>query len=242
MDFLQSCIMANHEIYHLLKSETNLKIEHQEGFGGDISLEADLKAEAVFIKYLQKFGRIYSEESGMSGSGDDVVIIDPIDGSKNFASNIPYFGSSAALKKGGEVVCAVVANFAAGYMRIKDKNRFERRFFGDKTAQKITLTPLCGMGIFEKSYQSEKLVSSLSQEEFKYRSLGALALSLSLAYEVDFVLFEGCVREFDIAGGWYMCEGLFRFKNDKFLLVSKDKGIFDKISNFIKEQSVDGFF
>jgi myo-inositol-1(or 4)-monophosphatase len=241
MDFLQNCIRANYEIYHLLNTE-NLQTECKKGFGGDISLKADLKAEAVFIKHLQKFGRIYSEESGMSGSGDDVVIIDPIDGSKNFASNIPFFGSSAALKKGSEVACAVIANFAAGYMYIKNENCFERRFFADREAQKIILTPLCGMGIFEKSYQSEKLASYLRQEKFKYRSLGALALSLSMAHEMDFVLFEGRIREFDVAGGWYMCEDLFRFKNDKFLLVSKDKGIFDKISNFIKEQGVDGFF
>jgi myo-inositol-1(or 4)-monophosphatase len=55
---------------------------------------------------------------------------------------------------------------------------------------------------------------------------------------VDFVLFEGAVREFDIAAGWYMSEDLFRFKNDNFLLVSKDKGIFDKIHNFITESSL----
>ncbi|MDR2081691.1 MAG: inositol monophosphatase [Campylobacteraceae bacterium] len=242
MDFLQNCIKANYEIYHLLNTEQDLQTQMQRGFGGDISLKADLKAEAVFIKYLQKFGRIYSEESGMSGSGRDIVIIDPIDGSKNFASNIPCFGSSAALEKRGEVVCAVVANFAAGCMYIKDESCFERRFFSYKKVQKIFLTPLCGMGIFEKSYESEKLAPYLRQEGFKYRSLGALALSLSMAHEVDFVLFEGRIREFDIAGGWYMCEDLFRFKNDKFLLVSKDKGIFDKISDFIKEQGLDGFF
>ncbi|MDR2100582.1 MAG: inositol monophosphatase [Campylobacteraceae bacterium] len=242
MEFLKACIEANREIYRLLNSKEDLKTALQRGFGGDISLKADLKAEAIFIRHLQKFGRIYSEESGLSGIGNDVVVIDPIDGSKNFASNIPYFGSSAALKKNGEVVCAVVANFAAGYMNIKYQDCFKRRFFDERKVQKITLTPLCGVGIFEKAYQSAKLAPFLLNSSFKYRSLGALALSLSMAYEVDFVLFEGCVREFDIAGGWYMCENLFRFRDDNFLLVSKDKGIFDKISNFIKEQGVDGFF
>ncbi|MDR0665813.1 MAG: inositol monophosphatase [Campylobacteraceae bacterium] len=239
MDFLEACIRANHEIYHLLNSgENDLRTELKRGFGGDISLKADLEAEAVFIKHLQKFGRIYSEESGMIGSGDDIVIIDPIDGSKNFAANIPYFGSSAALKKDGKVICAVVANFAAGYMHVKSERHFKRCFFNGKKAEEIVLTPVTGIGIFEKAYQSEKLALYLHEVSLKYRSLGALAISLSLCRETDFVLFKGCVREFDIAGGWYMCEDLFRFKNDKLLLVSKDKGIFDKIHNFVMELSL----
>jgi myo-inositol-1(or 4)-monophosphatase len=238
MNFLEACIKANCEIYYLLNEGENLQSKQQRGYSGDISLKADLEAEAIFIKYLQKFGRIYSEESGMIGNGDDIVIIDPIDGSKNFASNIPCFGSSAALEKNGKVICAVVANFAAGYMYIKDKKCFEQRFFTNKRTRKITLSPLCGIGIFEKAYQSEKFAFYLRQVSLKYRSLGALAISLSLCYEVDFIFFEGNVREFDIAAGWYMSEDIFRFKNDNFLLVSKDKGIFDKIHNFVMELSL----
>ncbi|MDR1615276.1 MAG: inositol monophosphatase [Campylobacteraceae bacterium] len=241
MDFLQACIMANREIYFLLNNGENLRLECKKGYGGDISLKADLEAEAIFIKYLQKFGRIYSEESGIIGvDGDDnsIIIIDPLDGSKNFALNIPCFGSSVTLKKNGETACAVIANFAAGYICIKEKNYFERRFFVDKKAQKIVSTPLCGVGIFEKAYQSDQLAAKLRQASFKYRVFGALALSLSLSHEVDFVLFEGNIREFDVAAGWYMSEDLFRFRNDNFLLVSKDKGIFDKIRDFIVESSL----
>ncbi|MDR1008165.1 MAG: inositol monophosphatase [Campylobacteraceae bacterium] len=238
MDFILSCIEANREIYRLLNNEKNLCEKCKKGFGGDVSLKADLMAEAIFIKYLSQFGQIYSEESGFIGDGKNIVIVDPIDGSKNFASNIPYFGSSAALKKDGNIISGVVANFAAGHMYIKDGSRFERRFFLQDKIEKITSNPLQGIGIFEKAHQSQNISRKLCQASFKYRTMGALALSLALSHEVDFVLFRGSTREFDIAAGWYMSEDLYRFKAKNILLVSKDKGIFDKIHNFIAELSI----
>lgn len=238
MDFITSCIAANREIYQLLNSRGDLQDQCKMGFGGDISLKADLAAEAIFIKHLSKFGQIYSEESGFVGDGEDIVIIDPIDGSKNFASNIPYFGSSAALKRNGKIIGAVIANFAAGYIHIKDGSRFERRFFLQDRAENIISKPLKGIGIFEKAYKSRALSDKLLQASFKYRTMGALALSLALSHEVDFVLFQGNVREFDIAAGWYMSEDLYQLRAPNLLLVSKDKGIFDKIHNFIMELSI----
>jgi myo-inositol-1(or 4)-monophosphatase len=238
MDFMLSCIAANREIYRLLNSGEDLSGKCKKGFGGDISLKADLAAEAIFVKYLSQFGQIYSEESGFIGEGEDIVVIDPIDGSKNFASNIPYFGSSVALKRNGKIICAVIANFAAGYIHIKNGDCFERRFFLQDKIEKIISKPLQGIGIFEKAYQSQKLSHKLHQASFRYRTMGALALSLALSHEVDFVLFQGMVREFDIAAGWYMNEDLYRFKTENILLVSKDKGIFDKIRNFILELSI----
>ncbi|MDR2635964.1 MAG: inositol monophosphatase [Campylobacteraceae bacterium] len=238
MDFILSCIEANREIYKLLNDKENLRDKCEIGFGGDISLRGDLEAEAIFVKHLSKFGQIYSEESGFIGEGKDIVVIDPIDGSKNFASNIPYFGSSAALKRDGKTVGAVVANFAAGCMYIKTESCFERLSFLQNKREKIISSPLHGIGIFEKAYSSGELSLKLCQSSLKYRSMGALALSLALSHEVDFVLFHGAIREFDIAAGWYMSEDLYRFENKNLLLVSKDKGIFDKIHNFIMELSI----
>ncbi|MDR1285939.1 MAG: inositol monophosphatase [Campylobacteraceae bacterium] len=244
MDFLRSVINANLEIYHLLQNSAHnflcKKISY--GFGGDISIRADLEAENIFIKHLKGFGVIYSEESGIIGKGGDIIIIDPIDGSENFISNIPYFGTSVARQKNGIITHAVVANLSNGSLHVKNSDIFQKRSLFNLETENIFLNTFSNVGIFEKSYNSYKLHDFLKNERLKYRSMGALALSLSIAHEVNFVLYEGQIREFDIAGGWYMCEDLFRFKNDNFLLVSKDKGIFDKISNFIKEQSANGFF
>ncbi|MDR1555294.1 MAG: inositol monophosphatase [Campylobacteraceae bacterium] len=244
MDFLQAVINANLEIYNLLQNipHTVLCEKLSKGFGGDISKKVDMEAESILVKHLGKFGRIYSEESGMIGDGSDIIIIDPIDGSENFISNIPYFGTSVAKQKDGITTHAVVANMSNGSLYVKSPDTFQKYSLFNSKKEDIVLNPHSSIGIFEKSYSSDKLHNFLKNKHLKYRSMGALALSLSIAHEVNFVLYEGRIREFDIAGGWYMCENLFRFKNNNFLLVSKDKGIFDKISNFIKEQSLNGFF
>ncbi|MDR0407898.1 MAG: inositol monophosphatase [Campylobacteraceae bacterium] len=244
MDFLQSVINANLEIYHLLQNSAHdlLCEKFSKGFGGDISIKADLEAEKIFVKHLKKFGMIYSEESGLMGTNGDIIIIDPIDGSENFVSNIPYFGTSVARQKNSIVTDAVVANLSNGSLYVKNSDIFQKCSLFDTKTETICLNTFSNIGIFEKSYNSDKLHNFLKNESLKYRSMGALALSLSMAHEVGFVLYEGQIREFDITGGWYMCEDLFRFRDGNFLLVSKDKGIFDKISNFIKEQSINGFF
>jgi myo-inositol-1(or 4)-monophosphatase len=237
VEFLQAVQTANIEIYNFFKSVPRdfLCAKLSKGYGGDISVRADIEAEKIFIKHLSRFGTIYSEECGIVKGGGDLIVVDPIDGSDNFISNIPFYGSSVAKIRNGVTTHAIVTNLAQSVSYVKTDNFFEKRPLFEGETLKITANNHSKVGIFEKSYSSSKLHDFLKNNNLKYRSMGALALSLSLAHEVNFTLYEGKAREFDIAAGWHMCEDLFRFKNDKVLLVSKDKGIFDKISHFIKE-------
>jgi len=116
--FITSCIKANKEIYdyvnHKLKSEDF--VYHSEiGEGGDKSLNIDLYAESVFEKHLSCFGNIYSEESGFikttnENQKNNTIVIDPLDGSDNFMSSLPYYGTSVAFETQGDVKVGVVCN------------------------------------------------------------------------------------------------------------------------------------
>ena len=69
--FIEAVILANKELYTYIN--TNLSLNDYEytntiGFGGDNSLKIDLIAENIFIKHLEKFGNIYSEECGLKSS------------------------------------------------------------------------------------------------------------------------------------------------------------------------------
>lgn len=238
MNFIKAVISANLEIYNLLKNtnDTTLKQKFTNGFGGDISIKADLEAEKIFIKYLSSFGVIYSEESGIIGSGDDTIVIDPLDGSDNFCCNIPYFGTSVARKTKNETTDAIITNLSNGDIFAKDLNGFKKYSLFNDCAQDIVKNKHSNIGIFEREYSSKKLSLLLKNQDIKYRSLGAFAISLSLCYEVDFILFDGKTREFDIAAGWKMAENLYRYKDEKYLLVSKDKVNFDRILQLIKQQ------
>ncbi len=101
-EFFEAAISANKEIIELLENNSGDDF-HQSvslGAGGDISSRIDLFAENIFIKRLSCFGNIHSEECGFIDNKMSYnVIIDPIDGSDNFASNLPYYGTSIALKE-----------------------------------------------------------------------------------------------------------------------------------------------
>jgi myo-inositol-1(or 4)-monophosphatase len=71
----------------------------------------DLIAENIFIKHLEKLGNIYSEECGLLNTNKEYTfIIDPLDGSNNFYSNLPYYGTSVAIQKDGITVAGFVTN------------------------------------------------------------------------------------------------------------------------------------
>lgn len=90
---------------------TQFKISSKEG-RHNLVTEYDTKAEDLIIDHLKKAfpnSRFLAEESGSSGKKEDLVwIIDPLDGTVNFAHCIPVFSVSIALEKQGEIVCGVI--------------------------------------------------------------------------------------------------------------------------------------
>jgi myo-inositol-1(or 4)-monophosphatase len=82
---------------------------------GDISnvlTEADLAAERVILDGLQcRFPRhgVIAEETGfLAGSSEYTWIVDPLDGSSNYAAGIPWFGVLIALLHEAHPVAAVL--------------------------------------------------------------------------------------------------------------------------------------
>lgn len=226
-DFQIQCLKANEELRDYINNELSQNdFNHTSivGEGGDISANIDLIAEDIFIKYLLKFGDIYSEESGIIKSGLDngyKIILDPLDGSDNFLHRIPYYGTSIALQKDGVTVDAFIYNLVDGQCYTK-----ENQIITQNNPQ---------IGIFERSYASFETCDMLYNMNLKYRSSGAVALSLANAINLKFVLFYGKARQFDLAAGLYICSDLNIYQNDDFLLVCKDTKTFEQIKEKIKE-------
>lgn len=57
---------------------------------------------------------VFGEEEG-DGGGDVRWVIDPIDGTKNFARGVPVWATLIGLERGGDVVCGVVSAPALGH-------------------------------------------------------------------------------------------------------------------------------
>jgi len=235
-DFLEATIKANKEILNIIATCSKEELDRSVslGAGGDISSKIDLFAEEIFIKHLSRFGNIYSEECGFVDNKKELdIVVDPIDGSDNFASNFPYYGTSVALKKKDKTLVGIVVNLANKDLFYKDEKEFLKANLSDLKFEKVVKNSSSKIGLFERAYCSKATPEIMRKNSIKYRSPGAFALSLAYAHEVDFVLYEGEKREFDIAAGLFMCEDLYVKNSKKILLVSKDKEIFGRISQFI---------
>jgi myo-inositol-1(or 4)-monophosphatase len=80
----------------------------------DLVTEADLRAEEVIVEIIGRSfpeDNILAEETGDHGlSSDRVWLIDPLDGTTNFAHTFPFFAVSIALEVRKEVVLGIVYN------------------------------------------------------------------------------------------------------------------------------------
>lgn len=238
--FIEAVILANKELHTYIN--TNLSLKDYEytnitGFGGDNSLKMDLIAENIFIKYLENFGNIYSEECGLKTTNKEfTIVIDPLDGSNNFYSNLPYYGTSVALQKDGTTIAGFVTNLVSSIIKYRAFDDEIKYFSLMKNEEIIPIhTEKTKISVFERAYEYPMICQKLSKNNIKFRSLGAVALSLSDAQNYDFVLYCGNIREFDIAASLYIFKDLYIYKTDKSLLLSKNKQKFDLVKEFIKE-------
>ena len=227
--------MANKKIYQFLSLgfENSFCQKHGKGAGGDESKEIDLIAERYFIEELSCFGKIISEESGKIGEGKKILWLDPIDGSDNFVSQIPYYGSSVALEENGVVKAGVIANFANGDIFVKDEKSFQVAKLNDLVFSDVKKNANSTVGVFERAYRSKVYAKKLSDALIKYRTPGAMALSLAYAQYFDFVILEDELREYDIKAGMFMCEDLYKYQYNDLTLICKDERKFEFYKNIL---------
>lgn len=209
------------------------------GAGGDISLLIDIKAEKIFFDYFAPFASIYSEEYGLFGEGAYRVVLDPIDGSDNFVSNFPYYGASMALQYNDMTVAALVCNLANGdiFYRLDGKPAQKASLYHAKH-EKIELNRHAKVGIFEKATLFTNIIDKLIENKLKFRSPGAVALSLVYAFDAKYVIFLGSKRSFDLEAGLYITEELCRYESDEIILIAQNKAILAEIKSIVLEEKI----
>jgi len=238
--FIQACIKANEELSAALKNglDPSWFEKTQVGAGGDVSSKLDLFAEEIFVKHLGVFGQIESEESGIMGEGEEKIIIDPIDGSSNALSLFPYYGTSVAkINADGLLDTAVVCNLANGDIFFKtSESQVQQGKLFSETFHTPDIIEHGEIGLFEKAYANPAFVAALQEQKLKFRSPGAIALSLAYARSVNFVLFIGTFRIYDFAAGLALCEGLEVIVEADYVIVSKDKKTIEQIEALIHQR------
>jgi myo-inositol-1(or 4)-monophosphatase len=90
--------------------ENGIIPEEKKGYH-DLVTEADRNAEALLVEHLtQSYPDSFAigEENGEQGTGSVSWIIDPIDGTNNFVSGIPFFCVSIGAVYDGEAIAGVI--------------------------------------------------------------------------------------------------------------------------------------
>lgn len=101
-----------------------LNVAHDHKADGSLCTEADLESQRILIPALQALVNcpVLGEEMPPAeqqalweaGRSGDLWCVDPIDGTSNFVSGLPYFCISVALLRHGRPVLGVVHNPASG--------------------------------------------------------------------------------------------------------------------------------
>ncbi len=233
-------IKANFEIIEYINKKLNqddFSYSNTIGFGGDMSLKIDLIFEDIFINNLKDIGNIFSEECGFKDFKKELTfIIDPLDGSNNFFSNAPYFGTSIGVKKNNKIIAGFVLNLSNKIMtyRILDEEVSYFSFEKNKDIKRVENNS-SKVAIFERGYKYPEICKILNNKNIKFRILGATALSLANAKDFLFVLFIGDLREFDIEAGLFISKDLYIYRDDNILFVTKYKDKFDYFKENIKD-------
>ena len=116
------------KIYNDSKNIGDIEIKNKEG--NDIVTAMDLYMEKNIIKVIKENfpeHSIYSEECGEEKNKSEYEwYIDPIDGTINFATGIPLFSTSIALKKNDETILGIVLDYNQNdiYYALKGKGAF----------------------------------------------------------------------------------------------------------------------
>ncbi len=181
----------------------------------DIKLELDQYTE-LFIKdrLLKKFPHIgfIAEEldpSREEKEGQAYWVIDPIDGTSNFAAGIPHFCISVALREDGQTILGVIYDPVREEMFRVEKGKGA---FCNNQPMKLQAKgyeeSFCVMGLYKTPDTIDKglaLLESVAHEYNKIRITGSAALDLAWVAAGRFqVFFEYGIRLWDIAAGELM--------------------------------------
>jgi myo-inositol-1(or 4)-monophosphatase len=219
----------------------------REGFGKNIAIEyktnssnlvteIDKKSELTIINFIHKnfpSHTILAEESGKHFFGSEYLwVIDPLDGTTNFAHGLPIFSVSIGVQKNDEIIAGVVYDvmndkvyFAEkGGGAYRDKTRLHVNF-NDKIEESVLVTGF-PYDIKDNPNNAIEIFSAFLKNARAIRRLGSAAIDLCyVASGVFDAFWEVHLSPWDVCAGKLLVEEaggiVTNFKNEKIDIYSK---------------------
>lgn len=183
---------------------------------GNIVTQVDLEVERRLIELLREEypdHSIMTEESqGFQGSSPYTWILDPLDGTRNFASGIPYFSVTVALARGEEAVVGIVHDPVRDelFWAEKGKGAFLNGSPIRVSARETVQSSVIGFDMGyndEKARQALQMVTALWPGMQTMRVMGSAALGITYVAcgRLD-LYFHHSLYPWDLASGLLLVE------------------------------------
>jgi len=268
IDLLKKIALNVYYAIHPILGSNEASEKAQKGAGGDISMQIDLIAENIIINTIENANLsilLISEEIGEKYIGDkqkaiesqNILIVDPVDGSNNAVRGIPYCSVSIAYAKGkniGDIKKAVVLDLISKdiYWAINGEGAY-------LNASKIHVSDLdlSNKSFFELNLPKKNLFKNIErlkpiiQQFHRMRILGSSALTLCQVARGSmeaFINLRESNRLVDVAAGYLILKEaggkFFSIKGSEFDLELSIKTKFPFIAcnanleSFLKEELV----
>ena len=210
MDPLRIATETAREAGDLLLARVGLPLEIREkGARGDLVTASDRASEALIVERLRAAtpsATILGEEGGVRrGTSDERWIVDPLDGTTNYAHGYPMYCVAIAYERAGELIAASIYAPALG-----DLYAAERGSGATCNGEHIAVTrvrhiaeALVCTGFVPAKYERNAAnFARLSQLAQAVRRDGSAALDLALVARGAFDAFwEFDLRAWDVAAG-----------------------------------------
>jgi len=266
IDLLKKIALNVYDAIHPILGSNMASKKAQKGAGGDISMQIDLIAENIIINTIENANLsilLISEEIGEKYIGDkqkaiesqNILIVDPVDGSNNAVRGIPYCSVSIAYAKGkniGDIKKAVVLDLISKdiYWAINGEGAY-------LNANKIHVSDLdlSNKSFFELNLPKKNLFKNIErlkpiiQQFHRMRILGSSALTLCQVARGSmeaFINLRESNRLVDVAAGYLILKEaggkFFSIKGSEFDLELSIKAKFPFIAcnanleSFLKEE------
>jgi myo-inositol-1(or 4)-monophosphatase len=215
MEFLSACkemaVLVEESIRDLAGTpEGGITVK----MGADLTptKKIDQAAEDCIITYLQEndlCSLLISEEAGKVQFGGDggTIFLDPVDGTFNAVTGIPFYALSIAYAEHGSIQQAFVQNLANGEIFTAIKGKYARCNGKPVTVSNVSHLDECAMSVYGRKFDTARMMQ-LGQKIRRWRLLGASALELCYigCGRIDgFVDLRGTLRVTDAAAGMLIC-------------------------------------
>ncbi len=191
------------------------KIKEKEGILNLVT-EYDLLSEKSIIDSIKSEypdAAILSEECGKIAGNGELWIIDPLDGTVNFAHHIPVFAVSIALRVEKEVALGVIYQPMTGELFVAEKGRGAylngKKIIVSQTKllEKSLLAAGLPYDLISNPNSCVEKLAAVLKSGFMIRRLGAAAIDLAFVAAGRFeAFFETSLKPWDCAAGVLLIE------------------------------------